>query len=317
MLNVWKISVIVLSALQLTHSWRLLCYCGSHENPIEIPEDNLELFTNNPECFDLNRPTVIYTFGYKGGILNNGTVSILKAYIHFQDRNICALDWTELANEGIGLIDFPVISLKALALGRDFGELIVKLSDAGLNVDTLQLVGFSLGAHVLGETGRKVIENSKKIARITGLDPAKPQFDGPIPLPFYRRLDKTCAAFVDIIHSNTRRYGMDTPTGTIDFYPNYGEDVQPGCEEGIFEPFSPEELCSHDRSRDLMIQALLTPDDLQASKAPNYATWVKNDGAPIAVTTIGDKINKAYSGLLYLTTNAEAPYGKGAEGLKP
>ncbi|XP_026732830.1 lipase member H-like [Trichoplusia ni] len=215
------------------------------------------------------------------------------------------------------MISYPYVSLKALAMGRDFGVLIVKLSDAGMNIATLQLIGFSLGAHVVGETGRQVIESGKIIPRITGLDPAKPLFDGPIPSPLYKRLERGCADFVDIIHSNPKKYGMETATGTIDFYPNYGETVQPGCPEGNFMPFTPEELCSHDRSRELMIQALFTPYDLQASAAPNYPTWVRNNGAPINVTTIGDLINKAFSGLYYLTTNAQVPYGKGPEGLKP
>lgn len=50
-------------------------------------------------------------------------------------------------------------------MGREFGVLIVQLSDAGMNIATLQLVGFSLGAQVFGETGRQVIESGKIIPR--------------------------------------------------------------------------------------------------------------------------------------------------------
>lgn len=69
------------------------------------------------------------------------------------------------------------------------------------------------------------------ICRVTGLDPAKPFYDGSSSNP---RIDQTCAKFVDIIHTDPDRYGMATNTGHLDFIVNintYRETgVQPGCQ---------------------------------------------------------------------------------------
>lgn len=53
------------------------------------------------------------------------------------------------------------------------------MSFEGFDINTLHLIGFSLGAHLMGEVGRSVQELSDghlKIDRITGLDPASPAF---------------------------------------------------------------------------------------------------------------------------------------------
>lgn len=72
---------------------------------------------------------------------------------------------------------------------------------------------------------------------VTGLDPAGPLFNFLEP-----RLSFSDARFVDIIHTDYRFYGIAKATGTVDFFPNGGRRVQPGCplnttmktKEGIF-----------------------------------------------------------------------------------
>lgn len=64
----------------------------------------------------------------------------------------------------------------------------------------------------------------------SALDPAYPGFEGP---NARRRLNKTDARFVDVIHTNARfglnnAVGLETPLGHADFYPN-GGSFQPGC----------------------------------------------------------------------------------------
>ena len=61
-------------------------------------------------------------------------------------------------------------------------------------------------------------------------DPAYPGFDGP---NARRRLAKSDAKFVDVIHTNARTglsnaVGIETPLGHADFYPNGGSRM-PGC----------------------------------------------------------------------------------------
>ena len=65
----------------------------------------------------------------------------------------------------------------------------------------------------------------------SGLDPARPNFEGNDP---EARLDKSDANFVDVIHTNSAPFlfggaGYRGQLGHVDFYPNGGEH-QPGCE---------------------------------------------------------------------------------------
>ena len=62
---------------------------------------------------------------------------------------------------------------------------------------------------------------------ILGLDPAGPFFFNNLP---FKRLDRTDADFVDVIHTNTEYFGFTAPIGHLDFYPNGGVQ-QPGCEQ--------------------------------------------------------------------------------------
>jgi hypothetical protein len=64
----------------------------------------------------------------------------------------------------------------------------------------------------------------------SAFDPAYPGFDGP---NARRRLTKSDAKFVDVIHTNARTglsnaVGIETPLGHADFYPNGGSRM-PGC----------------------------------------------------------------------------------------
>lgn len=63
--------------------------------------------------------------------------------------------------------------------------------------------------------------------RISGLDPAGPYF-------YDQRfnitpISKNVAFFVDIIHTDAGVLGTSVSTGTVDFWPNGGKPVQPGC----------------------------------------------------------------------------------------
>lgn len=60
-----------------------------------------------------------------------------------------------------------------------------------------------------------------------GLDPAGPLFN-----IFLPSLSLNNAQFVDIIHTDSGYYGIGKSTGTVDFFPNGGKRVQPGCPYG-------------------------------------------------------------------------------------
>ena len=61
-----------------------------------------------------------------------------------------------------------------------------------------------------------------------GLDPARFAFTD---APPDARLDKSDAMFVDVIHTDIGKWGLEQPVGHVDFYPNGGAS-QAGCEYG-------------------------------------------------------------------------------------
>lgn len=100
------------------------------------------------------------------------------------------------------------------------------LSEQGLVVNDLVIVGHSLGAHVSGYAGKHI--TSGKIGVIIGLDPAGPLFSVDKP---HKRLADTDADYVQVIHTDAGNLSLEGPIGHADFYPNGGNE-QPGCTKG-------------------------------------------------------------------------------------
>jgi len=62
---------------------------------------------------------------------------------------------------------------------------------------------------------------------LTGLDPAYPLFRHS---NAKLRLSAEDAIFVDVIHTDAGVLGFPSRTGHVDFYPNGGRPLQPGCD---------------------------------------------------------------------------------------
>lgn len=68
------------------------------------------------------------------------------------------------------------------------------------------------------------------------MDPAFPQYYPAI--GGAQAISANDALLVDIIHTDSGRYGAPLSTGKIDFWPNGGHRIQPDCPDGIFIPLS-------------------------------------------------------------------------------
>ena len=105
------------------------------------------------------------------------------------------------------------------------------LSDEGINPDTTQLIGHSLGAHVSGIAG-DVYEDitGVSIETIVGLDPAGPAYERFLfssGKPADERLDPTDGDRVVAFHTSDT-FGYDDPLGLLDLYINPDDLLQPG-----------------------------------------------------------------------------------------
>ncbi|TRY61516.1 hypothetical protein TCAL_11509 [Tigriopus californicus] len=118
----------------------------------------------------------------------------------------------------------------ALDVGTRVGELVSKIIDkTGLPHAKIHAIGHSLGAQALGHLGRKVkADTGSKVARMSGLDPARPYFEILDPA---LQLNKNDGEYVDVIHTNSGSLingclSFMKPMGHADFYPA-GGDHQP------------------------------------------------------------------------------------------
>jgi hypothetical protein len=143
------------------------------------------------------------------------------------DGNIISVDWEDLARGPF----YNQAKENAKITGYSLGHFIkYMMKNAGATPRNMHCIGFSLGAHICGFAG-KILLASKKLGRITGLDPALPLFHYDRP---DERLNIDDANFVDVIHTSGGFIGFDEPLGHADFYPNDGTSSQPGCGVDLF-----------------------------------------------------------------------------------
>lgn len=224
-----------------------------------------------------------------------------------------------------------------LQLGNLLADTFLDLINNGLDVNKFHLVGHSLGGQMAGIIGRKIKEKSNKtikLKRISALDPAFPPF---YPGLFYKPLNKKDAEMVsnlhrvpldhvispnrlqvDVIHTDAWLYGAPVSTGTVDFWPNNGKTLQPGCPKRNYKMLTDNDLCSHRRSWFFWAESVSSKHEksFPAIKCKSYDDF-KNakceEGSPIAYMGIDCPADA--TGDYYLQTNGEPPYSKGTTGI--
>ncbi|XP_055304651.1 phospholipase A1-like [Sitodiplosis mosellana] len=125
------------------------------------------------------------------------------------------------------LVDYQNVS--SCSYGRSVDEIVPSIGsylarviqELELDTDIIELIGHSLGAHIAGYAGATL---NGTLSRITGLDPAGPGFDST-----KNGLNKTCARFVQVLHTNPGELGTNEQRGDLNFYANNKTTTQPGC----------------------------------------------------------------------------------------
>lgn len=87
--------------------------------------------------------------------------TITSAFLAVQDCNVIVVDWAALANSA-----YNTAAAGVPGVGQFLGNFLIWLfNTAGGNWNQVHLVGFSLGAHVVGNAGRTT---GARPSRITG-----------------------------------------------------------------------------------------------------------------------------------------------------
>ncbi|XP_070500866.1 inactive pancreatic lipase-related protein 1 [Chironomus tepperi] len=255
---------------------------------------NLEDFSLH-KAYDGSKQTKFIIHGWKNN-LNNDIIQVIKdAYLKEElNYNIIGVDWSEIAADNN--------YLRSASATKDVGRNVAYVINHmvvynGAELKNFHIIGHSLGAHTAGYAGTFIKSmRNEKIDRITGLDPAYPLFEDTSEK--HRMLDPTDADFVDVIHTCAGILGHDENLGHADFYPNGGEQVQPGCDYLMNDLIG---TCSHEKSFKYFAETITHHNKYMAKPCTSWRNFKKNkcSGAKIPM---GDGVPRNARGQYYLET---------------
>uniref|UniRef100_A0A8C3TDC3 Lipase H n=1 Tax=Chelydra serpentina TaxID=8475 RepID=A0A8C3TDC3_CHESE len=235
---------------------KLMLYTRQNQNCAET------LSSAGSRYLNMTKKTIFIVHGYRP----TGSPPVwIREAVHLllsvEDINIIIVDW----NRGATTLLYHRASSNTKKVAEFLKTLIDQMLADGALLDSVYMIGISLGAHISGFVGQMY---NGKLGRITGLDPAGPLFNGKPP---EERLDPTDAQFVDVIHSDIDGLGYREALGHIDFYANGGTD-QPGCPQTIFSG-SQYFKCDHQRSVFLFLSSLKESCNIIAYPCDTYRDY--------------------------------------------
>ncbi|XP_008706422.1 phospholipase A1 member A isoform X2 [Ursus maritimus] len=177
------------------------------------------------------------------------------------NANVIAVDWVY----GSTGVYFSAVG-NVVKLGLEISRFLRKLLELGVPESSIHIIGVSLGAHVGGVVGHLY---KGQLGRITGLDPAGPEYTK---ASLEERLDPGDALFVEAVHTDADNLGIRIPVGHVDYFVNGGQD-QPGCPTFIHAGYS-YLICDHMRAVHLYISALENSCPFVAFPCVNYKAFL-------------------------------------------
>ncbi|NWH60701.1 LIPH Lipase, partial [Geococcyx californianus] len=235
---------------------KLLLYTRQNPNCAE------ELDSAASQYLDVTKKTTFIIHGYRPtGSTPVWISGLVQLLLSVEDMNVIVVDW----NRGATTFIYSHASGNCKRVAEVLKKLIDEMLVEGASLDSLHMIGVSLGAHISGFVGQMF---DGALGRITGLDPAGPLYRG---TPPSERLDPTDAQFVDVIHSDTDGLGYRDTLGHVDFYPNGGDD-QPGCPLTIFSGLQYFK-CDHQRSVLLFMSSLKQSCNITAYPCGSYRSY--------------------------------------------
>ncbi|XP_056155858.1 lipase member H [Lampris incognitus] len=288
---------------------RLLLYTRSN---LGCGQELRHRHLSSQPLFNLSLPTVFVIHGYRPtGAPPIWIDHLVRLLAKQEDMNVIVVDW----NKGAANLNYFIAVTNTRQAAHNLTSFILTMQEEGASLNSVHLIGMSLGAHLAGFVGASL---KGKIGRITGLDPAGPMFAGATP---DERLDPSDAKFVDVLHTDMNSFGLQGAHGHIDYYANGGFD-QPGCPKTIFSGKS-YFVCDHQRSVFLYLCALNQTCSLTGYPCSTYNDFL--DGRclqceafrPASCPMLGYDVSGWRDTLLrlgqtkaYFSTTATFPYRK-------
>ncbi|CAG9796751.1 unnamed protein product [Diatraea saccharalis] len=254
-------------------------------SPQILVHNNINSVRNSNYAAHRGLKVIVHGWNSNGNTQMNPLIT--SAFLAVQDVNVIVVDWRQLANTG-----YNTAASGVPGVGQFLGNFLQWLiNNAGGNWNNVHLVGFSLGAHIVGNAGRQA---GGRPSRVTGLDPAGPTWGGNP-----NALNRNAGRFVEAIHTDGGLLGIMNSIADADFYPNGGRNPQPGCWIST---------CSHGRATELFASSVRQSNRFAGSRCPNI--WEAE-----LSTCHGDilhmgngVINKSGSGLFALRTGNAWPF---------
>ncbi|KAK9746988.1 Lipase [Popillia japonica] len=211
--------------------------------------------------------------------------------------NVIGVDWS---SHSITLYALAVRRVQSV--GYYVALLITDMSlNLGIPLSKFHIIGHSLGSHIAGYAGQYVQTfKGAKVGRITGLDPARPSFEGN---PIDQRLSDDDANFVDVIHTNGGSLGYSASIGHVDYYPN-GGSRQNGC--GILITNS----CSHNLAPTFFYESI-NDNRFVALACSSYSNFNNGNCNGNRRIFMGEDVDQTARGDFYLNTASSSPYPLG------
>ncbi|XP_050671086.1 pancreatic lipase-related protein 2-like [Leptidea sinapis] len=236
--------------------------------------------------FNPSRPIKVLVHGWNSKGSSRMNPQIRDALLHVGDFNVIVVDWRRAA---MGTYTTSVWSVPGI--GQHLGWFLQFLfNNFGGNWNNLHLIGFSLGAHVIGNAGRTI---GGRAGRLTGLDPAGPQWGRNS-----NAINRNDGVYVENIHTDGGLLGIFDPVGDVDFYPNGGRNRQPGCMLST---------CSHSRGYELFA-ASVRYNHFNGRQCANLND-ARNSRCTGASHRMGNAvIGKRGTGLFGVTTGSNWPF---------
>ncbi|CAI6367379.1 unnamed protein product [Macrosiphum euphorbiae] len=243
--------------------------------------------------FNASNPIKVIVHGWLGNTQEKDSLcmSNVNSYFKVGEYNVICVDWKQYSTD----LSYSVARSRAKHIAHDIAKILTRITyDLTEGVETLHLIGHSMGAHIVGFVGKEL---TNKIPRITGLDPAKPQYENKGPAD---RLYITDAHFVDIMHTNSGNNGFTKSIGHIDFFPNGGKR-QPGC--GFSDKTTGS--CSHIKAYHYYAHSIWAKEDYVSLKCPSWDDYKAHKCDNANSTFMGEHVDIEQTEDYYLEAWAE------------